>query len=257
MPPLSVRRLPWSRQRAVVASELVVAGAIGVALALAINPAFWPADATPPVALTGSATPEGGVAGGNPSQSPPSPGPTGQQPILAAFDEMVMGAELPSEWRVLGNANLVQVAPFPTAVDRSLSLVSTADGVPTAVCRVMDPAATLISVDLSAVQPDGLAVTLRDARSGLEAGISVESSGSALVQPSGEQMVGPPFDPSQWQRVTFFYDPVAGMRAAIGTPGIVQPFRERVVADAGLAARGTGRGSLHREPAPAERGAVH
>jgi hypothetical protein len=199
---------------------MVLAGAAGVVLAVAIGAAIRPADARPPIAAVDSPSPEGQVAGGNPSASPR---PTADARVLVTFDELVMGESLPSEWRVLGDPRQVQVAPFPTAVDRSLRLSSGADGASTALCRLVHKDATRILVDVYAAQPDGLAVTLRDPGSAREVGITVASLGTVVIRPSGEPTVGSGFEASQWQRVTLFYDAAAGMRAAIGTPGPTNP----------------------------------
>lgn len=220
IPRISRSRVPHPAPRSLTTAAVVLAGAGGVAMVVLIGAAIRPTDARPPIAAIDSPSPEGQVAGGNPS---PSPRPSAPAPILATFDELAIGAPLPTEFRVLGDANQVQVAAFPTPFDRSLRLTSPGDGAATSVCHVMDPAATRIAVDLFAPQPDGLAVTLRNPRSGLQVGIVVASLGTVLIQPSGEPMVGTAIGPSKWQRVTLFHDAVGGMRAAIGTPGPTAP----------------------------------
>ena len=216
-------RLPHPSSRSLTAAAMVLTAAGAVVLVVVIGAAIQSTAARPPIAALGSPTPEGEVAGGNPSPgSSPSSGASAA-PIIATFDELVMGEELPSEWRVLGGVDQAQVAPFPTAVDRSMRVTSAADGTATTVCRSFDASAARIAVDLFAAQPDGLSVTLRNADSGLQAGIAVGSLGTVLIQPSGEPMVGPPLERSRWQRVTLFQDAGAGMRVAVGPPGPASP----------------------------------
>jgi hypothetical protein len=185
-----------------------------ILLAVVVVPALRNAFGGPPVGVA-IPTPEGAVAGGRSSQ-PPTPRPSAVHPMNASFDELVIGAAIPADWRIDGDPANVTVAPFPNAVDRSLRLVSAADGAPTGVCRSLRGLVSRISFDLLSPQPTGLTVTLRDPTTGTERGLKVEADGDVQLRPADASLPGWTFRPDAWSGVSFEADAAGGLSVSIG-----------------------------------------
>jgi hypothetical protein len=177
----------------------------------------WPAIRTglraPQAGVASTPTPEGAVAGGNPSRKP-AVGPMPVAPMNATFDEIVIGGAIPREWRIIGDASNVEVAPFPNAVDRSLRLISADDGSPTSLCHTLVGHLSNLVVDLYAADPAGLTLSLKD-QAGSEGGIEVSRSGRVLLDPGSQPLTGPGFDAGTWVTVGLLLDESA-LRITVG-----------------------------------------
>jgi hypothetical protein len=145
------------------------------------------------------------VAGGRSSPLPPSPQPTAITARLETFDELIMGAELPERWRILGDAASVEVAPFPDPVHRSLRIVSSPKGESNAACYQIG-IATGVSLEILSDRPAGILVSLGEPGSGTELGFLIGADGSVLVQPGNTRLGDAVVDPAQWYRVSFGID---------------------------------------------------
>jgi hypothetical protein len=191
---------------------------------------IWVRTADPQLGVVSSPSVEGNVAGGRPSPSasttPPTPS-TPPDPILTrreTFDELFIGA-LPAEWRVLGRAASVQVAPFPDPFDRSLQVISSPEGATSAACYQAG-AVTSISLDVFSDRPAGMVVSLRDPESGAELGIAIGADGSIVLRPGNARLDDAVMRAAEWYHVSFAIDLPGEMttlrvapREAIGSPG--------------------------------------
>jgi hypothetical protein len=231
------------------------AAAVGVATVIVgatLISALQPPAADPQLGAVSSPSVEGNVAGGRSSPSPSLPLPTAIPARLVTFDELMIGAQLPEEWRIVGSASSVQVAPFPDPFDRSLQVIS-AEGASSAACYRAD-AADSISLDIFSDAPSGMSISLRDPESGAELGVAIGADGSILLQPGNARLGGAIVGAEEWYRVSFDIDIAGGTvafsvepRDAIGIPGAqasipfdwssVSPQPELCVASPGLAGK--------------------
>lgn len=153
-----------------------------------------PRDRTPGVAIPGpEQTAEERVAGGTPTPTwTPAPAP---EALHVTFDQLVLDAELPTEWRVSPRGS-AQVAPLPNAVDRSLRLAS--DEERASVCRDLPASPARVTVDLLADHWGGAGVELEAA--GASVGFSIGADGRPELRPGGSEPLDVSMQAGAWHQ---------------------------------------------------------
>jgi hypothetical protein len=211
-------RIPtqWTAPALALVGAAVGGGLLILMLAVAFSgPPYRTAGPAGPAAVQGpSATPETGVAGGNPSQTPAPTVTAG--PIHASFDELIMDRPLPAAWRLTPADGEAVVAPFPNAVDRSLRLSTSSSGRQTTACRATRPAANLrISLDLYTDDPAGAEISIRTVDPSEQVAIVSGPDGGLVANPGANPLPGIALQEGAWMTLSIAADAGAAAQIAI------------------------------------------
>ena len=198
------RRMRDAQPTVLVAAVIFVAS-VGLVLTVSLRPTPGP-QAAETVATVPTA--REGIAGSNPDSSgSPTPVPLSSTPPAPfradhQFDDLAMGAALDAGWSVSGSKDDVVVAAYPTAIDRSLQMRRSPQGL--RLCRVGAPGsgASSAAVDFRfdlAVPPDARLLHLRAATGDVELATTDEST--LVLNIPGHSTTVTRVEPMTWYRV--------------------------------------------------------